>query len=130
MTKKLLGVAVLMGSLGVSAVASADVAPDPCEDSTEGAACETFDGKAGLCEDRGGGGRSCSEDSATTSSTGSGGEGGSGEGGGPTTQEKEDDGGCSVASAVGSRTAAGSMTLFGLAVMAGARLAGRRRKNG
>jgi hypothetical protein len=134
--KKSLGSLVLLSMLSLTAVASADVAPDPCEGKAEGDACTTFDDKDGTCQ-ADGNLLECIETSATTTSSttsgagGGGTGGGTGEGGGPTTDDggSEDDGGCSVA-AVGAPVAAGSMSLLGLAVLVGARVAGRRRKQG
>ncbi len=131
--KKLLGLLALSFSLSISAAASADVAPDPCEGKAVGDVCETYDQKAGTCQQVSGF-LDCVENSATTSSTtsgaGGGGDGGGGDGsGGGATTQSEDDGGCSVA-AVGAPVAAGSMSLLALALVAGLRLGGRRRKQG
>lgn len=131
--KKLLGLLALSFSLSLSAAASADVAPDPCDGKAVGDVCETYDQKAGTCQEENGF-LDCVENSATTTSSsttsgaGGGGEGG-GEGTGGSGTSTEDDGGCSVA-AVGAPVAAGSMSLFALALVAGLRLGGRRRKQG
>jgi hypothetical protein len=120
-------------SLSLSAAASADVAPDPCEGKAAGDVCETYDQKAGTCQEDNGfldcvANTPATTSSSTTSGAGGGGEGGGdGSGGGPT--GTEDDGGCSVA-AVGAPVAAGSMSLLALALVAGLRLGGRRRKQG
>lgn len=132
--KKLLGLLALSFSLSISAAASADVAPDPCEGKAVGDVCETYDQKAGTCQQANGfldcvANSAATTSSGTTSGAGGGGDGGGdGSGGGATTQS-EDDGGCSVA-AVGAPVAAGSMSLLALALVAGLRLGGRRRKQG
>lgn len=131
--KKLLGLLALSFSLSLSAAASADVAPEPCEGKSVGDVCETYDQKAGTCQ-QANGFLDCVENSAattsssTTSGAGGGGEGGS-DGSGGSGTSTEDDGGCSVA-AVGAPVAAGSMSLLALALVAGLRLGGRRRKQG
>jgi len=73
--KKLLGLLTLSFSLSISAAASADVAPDPCEGKAVGDVCETYDQKAGTCQQVSGF-LDCVENSATTSSTTSGAGGG------------------------------------------------------
>jgi hypothetical protein len=130
--KKLLGLLAVSFSLSLSAAASADVAPDPCEGKAEGDVCETYDQQAGTCQ-QDNGFLDCVANAATTSSSTTSGAGGGGEGGsdgtGGSGAGTEDEGGCSVA-AVGAPIAAGSMSLFALALVAGLRLGGRRRKQG
>jgi hypothetical protein len=130
--KKLLGLLALSFSLSIPAAASADVAPDPCEGKAVDDACETYDQKAGTCQQVNGfldcvANTPATTSSSTTSGAG-GGEGGS-DGTGGSGASTEDDGGCSVA-AVGAPVAAGSMSLLALALVAGLRLGGRRRQQG
>lgn len=125
MSSKNLLLASLTLSFGLAAaVARADVAPPPCENSMAGAACVTPAGESGVCVPDASGALSCVAGGAggagggttttTTTTTGAGGSSGG---------DDEDDGGCSFAAPT-PVTGAGLGLVLGL----GALLIGRRRR--
>ncbi len=131
-----------VSAIALPSTALADVAPEPCEGSDVGEACETFSGDQGTCQKQGSGSllecvaggattAAATTAAATTASASSGGGGGSGggDGSGGSVGGGETDDGCAVRAPSEKRA-----THFGaaavLAVASALTLARRYRRRG